>query len=126
MLDHIVDGCGFEIITLDALRTSHSRGQAKHKSELCSLFIRENLDKFKVQRVDCPDELKREDLRLTVDNPEDLIVCKAVYKEFIKDAPQIPINKIIKFLDMNHSLKELIFPFTEKGYESMYVWSDNE
>ena len=103
---------------------------AKKKYEQLNDLINQYLESFEIVKTKHGSnftlELKREDLRLTVDNPEDLIVCKAVYKEFIKDAPQIPINKIIKFLDMNHSLKELIFPFTEKGYESMYVWSDNE
>ena len=65
-------------------------------------------------------------MRLTVDNPEDLIVCKAVYKNFIGLAPRIPLEKIISFLDMNKELLQLTKPFTESGYESMYLWSEDE
>lgn len=119
--DEIVDGCGFEIIKLSALIKSHEEGEDKHRSELCSLFIRENKDKFKVNQVCAPKSLYRKDLRLTVDNPEDLVVCRQVYKEFKSLAPQIPLDKIIEFLDKSPNLIQLTFPLTEEGYKSMYL-----
>ena len=119
--DEIVDGCGFEIIKLSALIKSHEEGEDKHRSELCSLFIRENKDKFKVNQVCAPKSLYRKDLRLTVDNPEDLVVCRQVYKEFKSLAPQIPLDKIIGFLDKSPNSIQLTFPLTEEGYKSMYL-----
>ena len=124
--DDVVDGCGFEIIKLDALKKSHREGSDRHRSELCTLFLRENVKNFNLIKYEAPFELNRKDLRLTVDNPEDLVLCKAVYKNFINLAPRIPINEIINFLDMNDSLTSLTLPFTENGYESMYIWSGNE
>lgn len=38
----VIDGCGYEIISLSALKLSHKNGKKKHRSELCSLYIREN------------------------------------------------------------------------------------
>ncbi len=35
-LDEIIDGCGFEIIKLDALKKSHAHGEARHRSEMCT------------------------------------------------------------------------------------------
>ena len=67
-----------------------------------------------------PKRLNRKDLRLTVDNPEDLVVCRKIYKEFCHQAPNIILEDVICFLDENKSLKELVYPFTIKGYESMY------
>lgn len=119
--DEIVDGCGFEIIQLSALIKSHEEGEDKHRSELCSLFIRENKDKFRVNQVSAPKSLYRKDLRLTVDNPEDLVVCRKVYSEFKNLAPQIPLEKIIDFLDQSHDLIQLTYPLTEEGYKSMYL-----
>ena len=119
--DQIIDGCGFEIIRLDALEKSHNLGDSKHRSELCSLFIRENKGKFKINHATPPKSLFRKDLRLTVDNPEDLVLCRAVYKEFREQAPQIPLEKIIIFLDKNPSLSALTYPFTEAGYKTMYL-----
>ena len=79
-----------------------------------------------MQKFDAPKEFSRKDLRLTVDNPEDLIVCKAVFAQFHDLAPRIPLKKIIEFLDKNKRLIDLVQPFTEKGYETMYIWSDDE
>ena len=124
--DDVIDGCGFEIIKLSALQKSHKLGEDRHRSELCTLFIRENINLFKVSKITPPSHLIRHDLRLTVDNPEDLVLCKAVYKHFSNLAPRIPIDKIINFLDQNTDLIKLTLPFTSEGYDSMYNWSDNE
>jgi len=121
-LDGVVDGCGFEIISLDALKTSHAHGEEKHRSELCTLYIRENSSDFHIIRATPPPELVRTDLRLTVDNPEDLVVCRAVYSALRNLAPCIPPAKIVKFLDSQPLLIDLIRPFTEAGYANMYVW----
>jgi len=118
-MDEIIDGCGFEIISLEALKKSHKRGDERHRSELCSLYMRENKKDFKIEKVFPPEALIRKDLRLTVDNPEDLVVCRAVYQNFKKFAPQIPLLEVVHFLDLNFNLKELISPFAEAGYNTM-------
>ena len=69
--------------------------------------FRENLNKFKVRKIKAPDHLCRSDLRLTVDNPEDLIICREVYNQFIDIAPKINLEEVIKFLDNNPELKKL-------------------
>ena len=120
VLDNIIDGCGYEVISLEALRKSHTEGEDRHRSEHCSLFIRENTDVFKIEKFTYMEELYRKDLRLTVDNPEDLIVCRAVYKEFADDAPNFDLYKVVAFLDKNKHLRELIAPYTELGYSTMY------
>ena len=124
--DDVVDGCGFEIIKLAALKKAHIDGEERHRSELCTLYLRENIDQFDLMKFEAPVHYNRKDLRLTVDNPEDLILCKAVYKNFIEMAPKIPLDKIIDFLDMNPELVGLTKSFTEVGYESMYIWRNDE
>ena len=74
-----------------------------------------------MNQVSAPKSLYRKDLRLTVDNPEDLVVCRKVYSEFKNLAPQIPLEKIIDFLDQSHDLIQLTYPLTEEGYKSMYL-----
>jgi spore coat polysaccharide biosynthesis protein SpsF len=120
-LDDIIDGCGFEIIKLNALKESHDKGDIKHRSELCTLFIREHEDDFQIQRLYPPEELNRKDLRFTVDYPEDLIVCRAVYEKFKENAPMIPLLAAVRFIDNNAILKKLIAPFCETGYSTMYL-----
>lgn len=121
LFDDVIDGCGFEIIAQSALELSHEQGEERHRSELCTLYLRENHEKFKILRGNPPAELIRCDLRLTVDNPEDLAVCRIVYGVFHKEAPRIPVQEIVKFLDANPSLITLLAPFAEKGYQTMYV-----
>jgi spore coat polysaccharide biosynthesis protein SpsF len=118
-MDEIIDGCGFEIISLEALKKSHELGLDHHRSEFCSLYIREHRDYFKIEKVLPPEALVRKDLRLTVDNPEDLVVCRAVYCEFKEFAPRIPLFDVVKFLDLRPGYKELVSPFAEAGYSTM-------
>ena len=94
--------------------------EKKHRSELCTLYIREHLQQFKVIKANPPQELIRRDLRLTVDNPEDLAVCRVVYGAFKKLAPKIPITDVVRFLDAHPKLIEMVAPFTAAGYTTMY------
>ena len=108
-------------MSLKALIYSFNNGEDRHRSELCSLYIRENLRLFKTFKPEVEKNLVRRDLRLTVDNPEDLVVCRAIFEKFKEDAPRIPVKEITKFLDKNKNLKALIYPFTEQGYKTMYI-----
>jgi spore coat polysaccharide biosynthesis protein SpsF len=119
----IIDGSGFEIYTLDTLRASHARGDSRHRSELCSLYVREHPDEFKVLRIDAPPALCRKDIRLTVDYPEDLVVCREAYSALRQQAPCISVTDIVAFLDRHPRLLALIAPFTEAGYSVMDLWN---
>jgi spore coat polysaccharide biosynthesis protein SpsF len=101
--DQVIDGCGYEIINLSALKLSHKNGKKRHRSEFCSLYIRQNKNKFINSEVKVPNYLLRKDLRLTVDYPEDLILCRQIYKKLKNDK----LKKIIKFIDKNKNLKKL-------------------
>ena len=120
-LDNLPDGSGFEIHTLNTLKNAHEHGQKKHRSELCSLYIRENKEKFKIQYVSIPDELRRIEIRLTVDFPEDLVLCRKVYQHFKQQAPRIHLGDIIRFLDLNPDLKKLVDPFVAEGLKTMHL-----
>lgn len=120
-LENIIDGCGVEIIKLEAFERAHQQGEQRHRSEFCTLYIRENADQFKIQRIQPPTELIRHDLRLTIDNPEDLVICRKIYMHFKDLAPRIPVGQIIQYLDAHPDLIQLIAPFAEQGYSTMYL-----
>jgi spore coat polysaccharide biosynthesis protein SpsF len=105
------DGCNFEIFTLEALRCSHARGDTRHRSELCSLYIREHRDEFKVEVVPVPESFQRGDLRLTIDYPEDLVLCRRVYDCLKLHAPRIPLDRVIALLDAEPELRALVAPY---------------
>ena len=112
-LDHVPDGSGFEITKLETLKYAHIHGSRKHRSEFCSLFIRENLELFKTQQIEPPPKIKRMDIRLTIDHPEDLVLCRKIYSHFKHKSPYLPLAEIIEYLDKNPSLKGIVEPFVE-------------
>jgi spore coat polysaccharide biosynthesis protein SpsF len=120
-LDNVPDGSGIEIFTLEALRESHRNGNQKHQTQGCGLYIRENKGKFNIQNIEAPQKIKRTDIRLTIDYPEDLVLCRAVYKHFEDKMPRIPLAEIIGFLDQTPSLKALVDPFVDEGLKTMYL-----
>lgn len=120
-LDNLPDGSGFEIIKLDVLKYAHTHGENRHRSEFCSLYLRENKNMFKMKYVEIPQSIRRTDIRLTIDYPEDLILCRAIYSHFKHVAPKIPLSDIITYLDENPQLKALVDPFVEEGLKTMYL-----
>ena len=84
-------------------------------------LLRENKDKFKIGYVDPPIKLSRKDIRLPVDYPEDLVVCRAIYEYFKSYEPNIPLLDVVDFLDRNPQLLKLTSPFCEEGYKTMYL-----
>ncbi len=104
----IIDGLNFEIFKLKTLKTSHLKGLKRHKSELCSLYLKENIKKFRVIKFKPPREYKKKHLRLTVDYPEDLVVCRYIYNKLQKYAPKIPINKIINLFNKKKNLSKIL------------------
>jgi sialic acid synthase SpsE/spore coat polysaccharide biosynthesis protein SpsF (cytidylyltransferase family) len=99
------DGAYCEIITLAALKDAHERGERRHRSELCSLYISEHPERYRIVKLLAPEPLRRSDIRLTVDYPEDLIVCRAVAEALGGDGPLVSLDAIIAYLDAHPKLK---------------------
>lgn len=100
-------GTGYEVVKLSAFEKSHKEGSKKHRSELCSLYIRENIKKFKIFHISPPKEFQRPEIRLTVDTPEDLYVARSIYHSLGKKQKLISLKTIIKFLDDNPELAKI-------------------
>jgi spore coat polysaccharide biosynthesis protein SpsF len=113
VLDHVPEGAGFEIYTLAALERSHREGLDGDRTEFCSNYARFNQALFNVRILRPAPECARLDLRLTVDYPEDLVLCRAVYNEFKARAPRIPLADIVGFLDRRPDLKKLVTPYVD-------------
>lgn len=111
VIDGLPEGSHFEVFTLEALERSHARGDSRHRSELCSLYIREHRDEFQLEVVPVPPALQRQDLRLTIDYPEDLVLCRRIYEALSAEAPRIPLHSIVAFLDARPDLRALVEPY---------------
>ncbi len=109
--DRLPEGLHFEIYTLDALEKSHQRGTSKDRSEFCSNYPRMNPKEFKIDVILPPEKFQRMDLRVTVDYPEDLILCREIAKAHLDYMPLISVEQIISFLDSRPDLKDLTKSF---------------
>ena len=108
VIDGVPEGTHFEVYTLEALERSHARGTERHRSELCSLYIREHRDQFSIDIVDVPDCVRRLDLRLTIDYPEDLVLCRRVYARLRDTAPRLALPDIVRMLDEEPAWRALV------------------
>jgi spore coat polysaccharide biosynthesis protein SpsF len=115
-IDGLPEGTHFEIYKLTALELSHERGTAHHRSEGCSRYIREHRDEFQVEVMEASAEYLRPELRLTVDYPEDLVLCRRLYEYFEEEAPLIPLEKIIRHLDLHPELTALVAPYASPAW----------
>lgn len=109
--DRLPEGLHFEIYRLEALERSHERGTAKDRSEFCSNYARTHPGEFKIEVLLPPPDLQRMDLRVTVDYPEDLILCREIAKTCRSALPLVGTREIVTFLDSRPDLKALVAQF---------------
>jgi len=99
------EGTYSEIISLEALKRAHKEGEDRHRSEYSTLYLCEHPEKFRLLRVTAPPHLHRPDIRLTVDYPEDLIVCRAVVEALGPSGRYFSLEEIIAYMDAHPALK---------------------
>jgi spore coat polysaccharide biosynthesis protein SpsF len=99
------EGTYSEIISLAALKRAHQEGEDRHRSEYSTLYLCEHPEKFRLLRVTAPPHLRRPDIRLTVDYPEDLIVCRAVVEALGQGGRYFPLEEIISYMDAHPAVK---------------------
>lgn len=116
-IEGLPKGAFYELISLKDLERAHDEGERRHRSELCTLYMLENQDKFRIQMLE-PDkkELIRPDIRITVDYPEDLIVVREVYKALKREGKFVSVPDTIKYLD-DHPTLNKINSWIEAGTE---------
>jgi Spore coat polysaccharide biosynthesis protein F, CMP-KDO synthetase homolog len=102
----VILGIGSEVFTFKALENAWLNSKEKFQKEHVTPYIRENNKKFKVAYVDPIEILKRKDIRLTIDTPEDLKLYFELYNS-LGDLSFVSINTIINFVDENPEIKRI-------------------
>ena len=108
------EGSGYSLNSTSALKLSHEKGSSRHRSELVNSYIYDFQDQFKIYVEKPPEKLRRSEVRITVDYPEDLVFCRIVYKELEGDKKLISISNIIDFWDRNPEIRK---PMEEIGID---------
>lgn len=111
--DELPEGLNFEIYTLEALERAHRRGRREDRSEFCSNYPRNHPEEFKVEVLLPAMLLRRLDLRVTVDHPQDLVLARAIAAGLESEMPRVLPSRIIKFLDARPDLQALVAPFVD-------------
>ncbi|HEY3119411.1 MAG TPA: glycosyltransferase family protein [Vicinamibacteria bacterium] len=104
--DALLMGILPELISRPALERSWERGQARHRSELMTLYIKEHPDEFRIVTADLPEGLYRPEYRLTVDEPDDVALMQEVFARLPRGRPA-STRDAIAVLDREPALARL-------------------
>lgn len=106
--DYLPVGALFELYTMESLERSHRDGNDGHRSEYCSNYAREHPDRFQIEVLKAAPEYDRTELRITVDYPEDLVVCRRLFDALESEGPRIPMKRIVDVFDAHPDMMELL------------------
>jgi spore coat polysaccharide biosynthesis protein SpsF len=104
--DALLMGILSEVISRRALETSHREGEDRHRSELVTLFIKENPDRFRIVHETLDGALYRPHYRLTVDEPADLVLMQRIFDRLYRPGVVLQTSEAIRLLDEEPALSE--------------------
>ncbi|HXV59112.1 MAG TPA: NTP transferase domain-containing protein [Vicinamibacteria bacterium] len=105
--DALLMGILSEVISRRALEASHRDGEPRHRSELVTLYIKENPEKFRIVRETLPESLYRPEYRLTVDEPEDLVLMERIFDRLYRPGRVLATEAAIRLLDEEPGLRAI-------------------
>ena len=98
-------GMDVEVFRVAALSDSSRRTTDAEIREHGTLYLRLHPEIYRIKNVEAPEHLRRPDLLLGLDTPEDLEVITAIFQHFGRSA-NFGLVEMIDFLDGHPELKE--------------------
>ncbi len=89
-------GGATEAITARALERSDIESRDPGHREHVTLYVKENLDKFRVAFLSPPDTLCRPELRITVDTPEDFLFVEDLILALPEGEDPVPLSEYVR------------------------------
>jgi spore coat polysaccharide biosynthesis protein SpsF (cytidylyltransferase family) len=105
--DALLMGILCEVISRTALERSWERGEARHRSELVTLYIKEHPDEFHIRTAELPPGLYRPELRLTVDEAEDVALMQALFERLTPAGRVVTTREALALLEREPQLAAL-------------------
>jgi spore coat polysaccharide biosynthesis protein SpsF len=102
--DALLMGILSEVIATAALARAWERGEARHRSELMTLYLKEHPEEFRIALGALPAELYRPAYRLTVDEPEDVALMQALFARLARPGHVVTTREAIALMDADPSL----------------------
>jgi spore coat polysaccharide biosynthesis protein SpsF len=113
--DALLMGILSEVISVPALARSWDNGDARHRSELVTLYIKEHPQDFAIATMDLPRGLYRTELRLTVDEPEDVRLMQEVFARLSAPGKRVTTREAIALLEARPELARINAHLRHKG-----------
>jgi spore coat polysaccharide biosynthesis protein SpsF len=105
--DALLMGILAEVISRSALERSWQRGEARHRSELMTLYIKEHPQEFAIAAAELPPGLYRPEYRLTVDEPEDVRLMQEIFARLAAPGRRVTTREAIALLDREPALARI-------------------
>jgi spore coat polysaccharide biosynthesis protein SpsF (cytidylyltransferase family) len=96
-----------EVISREALERSWESGGVSHRGELVTLFIKEHPGLFRIATGTLPEGLLHPELRLTVDEPEDVALMQAVFERLGGGGRKVHTRDAIELLLAEEGLRAI-------------------
>jgi spore coat polysaccharide biosynthesis protein SpsF len=100
-------GCGVEAFTREAIEASWRDGHEPHHREHVDEYVAEHPERFRHEVVVASAAVRRPELRLTLDTPEDLELIRAIYAHLYKPGGIVALTDAIAFLDAHPELLDI-------------------
>lgn len=104
------DGLDCEVFNFNILKEIWNNANLSSQREHVTLYIRDNLDKFKLGNV--KNDVDLSDLRWTLDEKEDFVFINEIYKNLYNQNSFFTMNDIVDLLDKKPELLEINSKFT--------------
>jgi spore coat polysaccharide biosynthesis protein SpsF len=102
--DALLMGILSEVIAREALERSWTRGEARHRSELVTLYIKEHPEEFKITTVALPDGLYKPECRLTVDETDDVRLMQRLFERLAAPDKIVTTREALALIDREPGL----------------------
>lgn len=124
--DALLMGILSEVISRRALEASHREGDDRHRSELVTLYIKENPNRFRIACGSLPSDLYRPGYRLTVDEPLDLVLMEKIFERLYRPGRVLDTLDAIRLLDAEPDLVAVNAHLRHKAANFRSVELDND
>lgn len=107
-------GMDVEVFNFPTLRKSWHRAKTTYDREHATAYIYSHPRHFRLKVILAPQNLRRPDLRLTVDEPDDLKLIRQIYQRLYPQKPNFNLQDIIILLDQHPKLTTINQTVTQK------------
>lgn len=122
--DALLMGILSEVIATSALERAWQQGDARHRSELVTLYIKEHPEEFRIRTAELPAGLYRPEFRLTVDEADDVRLMQALFERLARHGHVVSTREAIAQLDAEPALAAINAHLRHKGHNLRSVALD--